>query len=133
MSREAFTGCTPLGAARFGGQAAFVATCGEFRRLALVDARTGELGVQDGDERGLICREGSALVRFGSTWLRLVDPLGRLELLLSDDLSPPGSRAVWTGQALVVARAVDTMLVLARYGCLDSSVVQLPVDVDAGP
>jgi hypothetical protein len=133
MSREAFTGCTPLGAARFGGQAAFVATCGKYRRLALADARTGELGVQDGDERGLICRGGSALVRFGATWLRLVEPLGRLELLLSDDTSPPGSRAVWTGRALLVARADGARLGLSRYVCRDSSLEQSPADADAGP
>jgi hypothetical protein len=134
MSREAFTGCTPLGAARFGGQAAFVAACGKYRRLAMADARTGELDVQEGEERGLICRGGAALVRFGSTWLRLVEPLGRLELLLSEALSPPGSRAVWTGQALAVARIADAKLVLSRYGCEDGDggVVELPVDTDAG-
>jgi hypothetical protein len=132
MSRPAFAGCTPLGAARFAGQAAFVASCGQHRRLATADARDGELEVRDIDERGLICKGGAALLRFGTSWLRLEEPIGGLELLLGEDLSPLGSRAVWVGQALVVARAVDTRLELRRYGCRDSSAVELPVDGDAG-
>jgi hypothetical protein len=133
MSRQAFTGCTPLGGARFGGQATYVARCGQHRRIATADARDGELALQDIDERGLICREGSALVRFGSSWLRLDEAIGRLELLLSEDLAPPDSRAVWAGQALLVARALDGRLQLHRYVCRDSSVIELPGELDAGP
>jgi hypothetical protein len=55
-------------------------------------------------------------VRLGSGWLALDQPLDHLELLLDSSLSPPGSRAVWTGSVLLVARA-HGQLELDRYSC----------------
>lgn len=116
-AEEALAGCEPLGAGRFGGEATFVGACAGQRRGVSVPAAGGALVVRDLDQRGLVCTAGGPVLRFGEGWLRPSEPLGHLELLLNDDLAPPGARAVWTGNALVVAQMRDGRLVTARHGC----------------
>lgn len=118
MAEDVFAGCTPLGAGRFAGQATFVADCGAIRRLATAPGGGESLVVRDLDPRGLICRQGAASLAFGGSWLALDEPLGQLQLLLGDDLAPPGARAVWTGAALLVARVDDAArLHVTRHVC----------------
>jgi hypothetical protein len=124
-AEEALAGCTPLGAGRFGGEATFVGACGAQRRSVSVPADGGALVVRNLDERGLICNASGPLLRFGNGWLRPREPLGRLELLLDDDLAPAGARAVWTGAALLVAQASDGQLSLRRYGCRHTQLLEL--------
>ncbi|HWO10295.1 MAG TPA: hypothetical protein VNN80_12465, partial [Polyangiaceae bacterium] len=125
-AREVFAGCTPLGAARFAGDAAFVASCEGERRIARVDRESGALSVESLEPRGLVCGAGGASLRLGSGWLRPSEPLGGLELLLGEDLAPAGSRAIWAGEALLVARwAADGTLALARHACRGAALVEL--------
>jgi hypothetical protein len=131
-AEETLTGCTPLGAGRFAGAPAFVGTCGLDRRVATLPVDGGRPVVRTINERGLICNGGAPLVRFGTEWLRLSGPLDRLELLLTEDLAPSGARAVWTGEALVIARADAGRLVLARHACRGSSLVELEGPFEAG-
>jgi hypothetical protein len=131
-AEELFAGCTPLGAGRFAGDAVFVARCASGRRMATVPADGGQIRVQDLDERGLVCGAHGPLLRLGRTWLRPGEPLGDLELLLNDDLAPPGARAVWAGSALLVARLEEGALRLTRHGCRGSSLVELEGVSDAG-
>ena len=126
MAREVFAGCTPLGAARFAGDAAFVASCEGERRIARIDRESGELSVESLEPRGLVCGAAGASLRLGAGWLRPSEPLGGLELLLGEDLAPPGARAIWTGEALLVARwAADGTLALARHACRGAALVEL--------
>jgi hypothetical protein len=131
-AEEALAGCAPLGAGRFGGEATFVASCGRQRRSVSVSADGGALVARNLDERGLICDASGALLRFGNRWLRPSEPLGRLELLLNDDLAPTGARAVWTGAALLVAQASERQLSLRRYGCGNRQLLELDAPQDAG-
>jgi len=132
-AEEALAGCTPLGAGRFGGEATFVGVCAGQRRGVSVSADGGALVAHNLDERGLVCKASGPLLRFGSGWLRPSEPLGRLELLLNDDLAPAGARAVWTGAALVVAHSRHGRLSLHRYGCRDTRLLELDPAQDAGP
>jgi hypothetical protein len=131
-AEEVFAGCTPLGAGRFAGDAVFVARCGSGRRMATVPAEGGEIGVQDLDERGLVCGAHGPTLRLGRTWLRPGEPLGDLELLLNDDIAPHGARAVWAGSVLLVARLEEGHLRLTRHACRGSSLVELQEAADAG-
>jgi hypothetical protein len=131
-AQEVFSGCTPLGAGRFAGDAVFVARCGSGRRLATVPADGGELAVQELDQRGLVCGAYGPTLRLGRMWLRPGEPLGDLELLLNDDLAPPGARAVWVGSALLVARLDEGELRVTRHACRGSSLVELGGVSDAG-
>jgi hypothetical protein len=131
-AEEALAGCAPLGAGRFGGEATFVATCGGERRSVSVPAAGGALIARNLDERGLSCNAGGALLRFGNGWLRPGEPLGGLELLLNDELAPAGARAVWTGAALLVAQASGGRLLLRRFGCRHSQLIELEALRDAG-
>ena len=132
MADEVLRGCEPLGAGRFAGRGAFVAACEKERRMATVAAdgvswETTRLGV-----RGLVCSASGAALRMGSEWLRLSEPLGNLELLLDDALAPPGSRAVWTGAALLVASADDGRLRLRRHVCRSTALYEESATTDAG-
>ena len=123
-ARQVFAGCTPLGAGYFAGQPAFVAECQGSRQIARMASADAPFEIQQIDVRGLVCGPHGARVRLGSAWLGLDQPLDHLELLLDSSLSPPGSRAVWTGSVLLVARA-QGKLVLDRYGCEGSELRQL--------
>jgi hypothetical protein len=123
-ARQVFAGCTPLGAGYFAGQPAFVAECQGSRQIARMVSADAPFEIQRLDVRGLVCGAHGARVRLGSGWLALDQPLDHLELLLDSSLSPPGSRAVWTGSVLLVARA-QGKLVLDRYGCEDRELHQL--------
>ncbi len=119
-AQQVLHGCQPLGAGLFGGQPTFVAECGAARRLARFVDADAPFAVESADVRGLMCSGGSdsrARVRLGSGWLELGAPQAQLELLLDAELSPPGSRAVWTGEALLVARVAGGQLALDRHVC----------------
>lgn len=133
MAEDAFAGCTPLGAGRFAGEGGFVAACGSSRRLASAPGGGESLIVRSLDRRGLVCRNGAAQLAFGSGWLSLNEPLGRLELLLDEDLAPTGARAAWAGAALLVARADDAAkLRVSTYSCRGDVLVESAESVDAG-
>jgi hypothetical protein len=133
MAEEVFAGCTPLGAARFAGDAAFVASCAGERRWARIDHDTGTLRVETLEPRGLVCGAAGANVRLGAGWLRPSEPLGGLELLLGEDLAPEGSRAIWAGSALLVARPTpEGALALTRHVCRGAALVEVGDGPDAG-
>jgi hypothetical protein len=133
MAEDVFAGCTPLGAGRFAGDASFVAGCGTSRRMATAPGGGESLLVRQLDRRGLVCRNGTATLALGDGWLGLNEPLGRLELLLGDDLAPPGARAVWAGAALLVARVDDAARIhVASYTCRGNALSEQGEVFDAG-
>lgn len=133
-AQQVLPGCQPLGAGLFAGQPTFVAECGTSRRLArFVDADT-PFALQSADVRGLLCARDAggprARARLGDSWLELAGPQAQLELLLDGELAPPGSRAVWTGEELLVARAASGQLALDRYGCTGKELVRSSVPLE---
>lgn len=118
-------GCAPLGAGRFAGESSFVAQCGSDRRMVTLVDPDRPPRERDISIRGVVCDGEQPRVRLGSDWLRLTAPVDQLELLVGDDLAPPGARAVWTGSALLVVRAGAPGLELSRYACQSSQLVPL--------
>lgn len=130
-AEQVFEGCTPLGAGRFAGSASFVAACGNDRRMVAAGEGDARMSQRVLNQRGLICDAAGARLKFGQGWLRLVEPMSKLELLLDADLAPPGSSVVWTGRALLVARAEGKTLAVSRYACAGSQLRQLDAPLGA--
>jgi hypothetical protein len=115
---DTLAGCTPLGMGRLGGDVIFAGRCGSERR----GVRLRGVGEEPQALRldvSLRCKADSVLVAAGTNggWShRVAAPADRLELALPADIAPDGARALWTGHALLVARAVGPLLELRR-GC----------------
>ncbi len=131
VAEQLFEGCTPLGAGRFATAATFVAACGNDRRMAAAGEWDMRMSQRELNQRGLICDAAGARLKFGQGWLRLAEPMSKLELLLDADLAPAGSSVVWTGRALLVARAVGETLTLSRYACAGSQLQLLHAPLGA--
>lgn len=108
-------GCTPTGTFVWRGAAWLVADCEGARRAA----RIGDDAAEQLDLRAsrLECSSGTLRVRTPSLDLVLDEPRSGLAPLLPPDVAPPGSRAVWTGRALVVAASFAEQVRLTRRTC----------------
>lgn len=119
-AEQLLEGCTPEGMSAVASGVLAVGECeGEPHGVRVGDAgrSRAELGPI---ERGARCREGRPeLWARGKTRVRrrLDAPASRLEALLPRVLAPLGARAVWTGRALVVGRALEERVALGRYEC----------------
>lgn len=133
-AQQVLPGCQPLGAGLFAGQPTFVAECGASRRLARFVDADAPFALQSADVRGLVCSRAAggplARVRLGESWLDLAGPQAQLELLLDAELAPHGSRAVWTGEVLLVARAAGGQLALDRFSCEDKELVRSSIALE---
>jgi hypothetical protein len=113
---DTLAGCTPLGMGRLGADVIFAGRCGSARR----GVRFSGVGEEPQALRldvSLLCKSDSVLLAAGanSGWShRVAAPADRLELVLPADIAPDGARALWTGHALLVARAVGPQLELRR-------------------
>ena len=114
---EVLPGCTPLGLFADGNAGWLISDCGGKRRAARAGADNGPIEVRDLPSPRLECQAGRAELRAGPFEIALKSPLARLELILPSVLAPRGSRAVWTGEALLVAAASARKLSLSRYVC----------------
>jgi hypothetical protein len=113
-------GCTLIGMTRIDPQALLlIGDCGPVRRavrLGLSMTPPAELVLQEPSVR---CTPDGPIVS-GSGWsLPLDGPRDRLEAILPPALSPDGARAVFTGQALLVAEPTATGLQLRTHTCSD--------------
>jgi hypothetical protein len=52
------------------------------------------------------------------------EPVSRIEALLPTSVARAPARAVWTGQALLVAGAAGDAVILRRYACVDGRFVR---------
>jgi hypothetical protein len=127
-----FEGCSPLGAGVFAGQASFVADCHGSRQLMRIRSSDAPPELHALDVRGLVCSPRGAELRLGEEWLALDHPLEQVELLLDSALSPPGARAVWTGEVLLVAQEHAGRLELERYRCVGSELRKLASPLSSG-
>lgn len=114
---EVLPGCHPLGLFADGSAAWLVADCGGRRRAARAGDDNGPVELRELASPRLECQAGRAELRAGPFDIALKTPTARLELLLPSVLAPPGSRAVWAGEALLVAATTSRKLSLSRYAC----------------
>jgi hypothetical protein len=115
-------GCAPLGLAPAADGALLVVRCGDELRATHV-AQAGRAVTDLGRlERAVRCGpEGMELHLRGQhgqgVVLPLTGPLSRIETWLAEDLAPAGARAVWTGQALLVAAPAEEGVRVRGHRC----------------
>jgi hypothetical protein len=115
-------GCAPLGLAPAADGALLVVRCGDELRATHV-AQAGRAVTDLGRlERAVRCGpEGMELHLRGQhgqgVVLPLTGPLSRIETWLAEDLAPAGARAVWTGQALLVAAPAEEGVRVCGHRC----------------
>jgi hypothetical protein len=116
---EVLRGCIPLGMTRLAHDVIAGGDCGGEWRGALFRGGEGPPRTLDA-ELEIVCERGSAVVRTrGSDAFRmpLETPVDRAEALLGPRAFGSGSRAVWTGRALLVASPDGTNVRLRRDEC----------------
>ena len=59
--------------------------------------------------------------------LALTASQSRLEAWLPENVAPPGSRAVWTGESLLIAAPQSGEVSLRRYECVDGDLTRTDV------
>jgi len=123
-------GCEPSGTFTWKGSAWLVADCQGSRRAARVGGGDEDVEYLDMRSPRLECRSGVAAIRASGFDLVLDEPRAHLEALLPSAIAPRGSRAVWTGRALLVASSAGTALRLARYACEREAWQESNTDLD---
>jgi len=122
-------GCRPKGTLLFGGAVWLIGDCEGNRRAVRVAGRTEPLEFLDLRVTRFECRAGEARVRAPGLELALDEPRDRLEGILPPDIAPAGSRASWSGRALVVAAATGDALALTRFACAGDRVQRDPIGI----
>jgi hypothetical protein len=110
-------GCEPAGTFAWKGNAWLVANCQGNRRAARLGRSDTPIEYLDMRSLRLDCKGDVASLRASGFELPLDEPRSRLEALLPSAMAPRGSRAVWTGGALLVASSAGNSLRVARYTC----------------
>jgi hypothetical protein len=127
-------GCQPLGLFAADDTVWLVGDCAGKRRAARAGADNAPVEVREIASPRVECVSGRAFVHAGPMDVALTTPHAGLETVLPSTLAPRGSRAVWTGAALVVAHAQRAKLELERYACEGASLRQLAApDARAAP
>jgi hypothetical protein len=116
-AEQVLSGCEPAGTFVWKDSAWLVAECQGNRRAARIGAGDEVVEYLDMRAPKLECRSGIARIRASAFELVLDEPRPRLEALLPTGIAPRGSRAVFNGNALLVASNAGTSLRLARYPC----------------
>lgn len=114
-------GCRPSSIAPLDDGVAVVSVCEGLTRIQQLD-EMGRRGARwDSPERSVRCEDGRPALHLDGDRdgkLRLGEATDHLEGLLPDEIAPHGARAVWTGQALLVAVPVGHDVSLRRYQCV---------------
>lgn len=114
-------GCDPRGMVPLGDGAAAVGDCGGARRALWLGAAGRERQILEGTASVTCDGDGPSLLLPNGTSEALGAPRGGFGSLLPDDVAPPGSRVVWTGDVLLVAASIDREVGVRRYECWDGS------------
>lgn len=116
-AERALEGCEPRGMVPIGEGVAAVADCGGMRRALWLGAAGRERRMLGGTA-SVACEGSDArLVLPDGTSEALTGPRGGFAAVLADDVAPRGSRAVWTGEVLLVAASIDREVGVRRYEC----------------
>lgn len=123
-AESVLSGCTPTALAPAPDGVLVTARCAA-REHAVVLADTGKDLADLGAVRAQAsCRDGRPVLSIRSLGgqhtvrtLKLSGPIGRIEGWLPSQLVPSGSRAVWTGDAILVASPMGPEVTVRRYQC----------------
>ncbi|HTA91163.1 MAG TPA: hypothetical protein VK745_16365 [Polyangiaceae bacterium] len=127
-------GCLPIGALSQGNDLLVIGDCGGERRGVRVrggNAETSDLRV---DRLDAVCDAGHPLIHQlgpGGLSLTLDAPRDRLEAFLPAEYAAPASRAVWTGQLLLVASLKNASITLKGYRCDSTLLREVPLAAPA--
>ena len=118
-------GCLPVGLVALDEGAASVSRCAEGLHVAQLGTDGRAVATTTRSVLSTACVSGHPQLRStgdGVTIsLSLEAPQSRLEALLPASLAPEGARAVWTGEALLVAAPQGADVFLRRYVCRPTS------------
>jgi hypothetical protein len=113
-------GCVPLATAVLGGEALLVGQCGRERRAVRVGRREAVVEAVGLTDVSVTCADGvPRIVASGSSPLddTLAGSSGDIAALLPARLAPPDARALWTGQALLVAVGSPRGVSVRKHRC----------------
>ncbi len=119
---EVLPGCVPEGLSPAGGDVVLRAHCDDGEAIARV-TQSGRTPLTM--TRAVFvprCEGGRPMLTAGAAAelsVALTASESRLEGWLPENVAPPGSRAVWTGEALLVAVPQSREVALRRYECVD--------------
>lgn len=114
-------GCRPESLAPLDDGVAVVSRCGSQARIDRLDEMGRVTARWDAPRRTVRCEEGRPALHLegdADAKLRLGRATDHLEGLLPEDVAPPGSRAIWTGEAVLVATPLGRDVSLRRYQCV---------------
>lgn len=116
-----FAGCVPVALAPLDDGVLALGRCGDTLAGHALDEMGRTRASFSPIERVAACEDGRPVLRAREgrreAKLTLGAAIGRIEGLLPEDLAPAGARAVWTGEAILVAAPVRRSLILRRYQC----------------
>jgi len=127
---RALRGCEPLGLGRVGtGATLMLGRCDEGR---IDGVRLAEMGTERSSLTSVVrrieCAEGRPRIVIDAGSTRLEVPLSEaapnLAALLPEQMAPQNARAIWTGQALLVAAPIGGEVSLRRFQCEDGGVLR---------
>lgn len=118
-------GCFPVGIVALAEGAASVTRCPEGLHVARLGADGRATAATSHAVMSTLCEGGRPQLRASGDGaaiaLALEAPQSRVEALLPAQLAPAGARAVWTGEALLVAAPQGADVFLRRYACRPGS------------
>ncbi len=127
-ANDALPGCMPDGLVPLADGAALTAVCESGRSAAILDGTgrvTTTIGALSSD---VACEGGRPVIVVPAAPAPLRVPLlasvSRIEGLLPERVAPRGSRATWTGSALLVAAPLESEVSLRRYECREQGLVR---------
>jgi hypothetical protein len=129
VAERALEGCSSEGfLALPDGKEYLLGRCGDGLRRAFRPARVERKGASfDVSEPTLGCLSSGIEILFsldGARHYRLETPEERVERLLPERIAPAGARAVWTGEALIVAQPSGTELEVSSWSCAGIELVK---------
>jgi len=115
-------GCVPLGLSPVDEGVLAVMRCRDELTAIAVDEMGRVRDTYRPAERSVRCHEGRPVLQVAEddreSKLRLAEATAQLEALLPEDIAPPGSRAIWTGETVLVAVPQSRSVSVRRYECL---------------
>ncbi|UJR80529.1 hypothetical protein [Sandaracinus amylolyticus] len=120
-------GCVPIGIAPGASGAIAIGRCDDGIAAQEVGPRGDLLGAARAATPRVVCASGRPTIELGAIRVPLVEAMSRIEGLLPASVAPEGSRAVWTGDAILVAAPSGREVALRRYQCEVDSITRTDV------
>jgi len=123
-------GCAPVGLAPSSEGVFVFGECADGLHAELIGGRGFAASRDARIERDLTCEVGRPVLSVGGATnaavsYKLAGPRDRLELWLPERLAPPGSRAVFTGRRLLLAKIAASRLTVSGSYCDDKTIVSV--------